>query len=141
LTGGIAASPGVEIGNLDESRMGIALPQGRASLEVLCNRQSLLGNPFDMKKNEAMRTVVLDAYSEFLKVVLGGANTVDIEGLALKRGMSRDFCGRDWRALYEGAGGAAAVRQAFLELTAFSSEHRERGPPLAPDVWGHIARR
>merc|ERR1719203_2521539 len=91
--GGLPAASDVEIGNLDEDKASARLlgpiPQGVASVEVLCNRQSILGNPFDMKKREELRAPVLDAYTEFLQIILSGASRVDIEGLALKRGMTR----------------------------------------------------
>lgn len=123
----------IEIGNLDEAKVagkGLArLPQGAATLEVLCNRQSLLGNPFDMKKKEEHRGPVLAAYAAFLRAVLRPA-TPDaplsrsaLEAFAAQQGLlpGREFCGKDWRQLYEAAGGASAVRAAFAELQALTS--------------------
>lgn len=134
LQGGLQVATAVEVGNLDEALPFACgrgrIPLGSASLEVLCNRQSIFGNPFDMKRREDLRAPVLDAYAEYLQVVLCGANHVDIEGLALKRGLSREHCGKDWRMLYEIAGGADGFRRAFAELAALAAKCREHGRSL-----------
>jgi len=132
LRGGQLTAEGVEIGNLDEDKPAARglVPPGAAVLEVLCNRQSVLGNPFDMKKREDLRDAVLDAYADFLQAVATGASRVDIEGLAQKRGMPRDHCGRDWRVLYDAGGGACGVRAALAELRALIGGHKRRGERL-----------
>lgn len=134
LRNGVEGANGIEVGTLDEGKPAMrAMPPlspGVAHFEVLCNRQSILGNPFDMKKREELRSPVLEAYAEFLQLVLEGAQKVDIEGLALRHGLLRENCGKDWRSLYESMGGAAAVRQAFVELVVFSSMCRMQGQRL-----------
>lgn len=124
-------SNAVEAGNLDESRLPpLVLQPGSASIEVLCNRQSILGNPFDMKRREELRGPIIEAYSDFLEQVLSGIPVINIERLALKRGLGREHCGRDWRSLYEAGGGANGVRAAFKELRALERRKRAEGQSL-----------
>jgi len=130
-----AEAAGVEIGNLDEAKLAgkglSAPPVGFASTEVLCNRQSILGNPFDMKKKEELRSSVLDAYTEYLDAVVGGAQNIPIEAIAEKHDLPpRDHCGKDWRAIYDTAGGPAAVRQALKELQWIALTQHKRGESI-----------
>lgn len=61
----------IEIGSIDKVKFGsLGLRNGKATCEVLCNRMSLLGNPFHMKKNEALRHAVCDAFGEYLNTVM-----------------------------------------------------------------------
>jgi len=121
-----------EIGNLDEARAarkgGPPLPEGTACLEILCNRQSILGNPFDMKKREELRETVLAAYEEYFDAVLAGADEVDVDAMAVRHGLSvKENTGKDWRALYDAGGGPAGVRDAYEEARLLAAEHANRG--------------
>uniref|UniRef100_A0A7S1A578 DUF4326 domain-containing protein n=1 Tax=Noctiluca scintillans TaxID=2966 RepID=A0A7S1A578_NOCSC len=123
---------GVEIGNLDEAKAarkgGSPLPEGAACLEILCNRQSILGNPFDMKKHEELRETVLAAYVEYFDAVLAGADEVDVDAMAVRHGLSvKENTGKDWRALYDAGGGPAGVRDAYEETRLLAAEHANRG--------------
>jgi hypothetical protein len=46
----------MEIGTLGKRADSVTLPQGTAELEVLCNRQTILGNPFSMLRDSGYQT-------------------------------------------------------------------------------------
>lgn len=132
LCGGQMTAEGVEVGNLDEKKLagkGKERPGlGLAEVEVLCNRQSLLGNPFNLGKKvklEALRGPVLDAYADYLDEVLGGAEAVDIPAVARRHRLTpEENCGKDWRAIYDASSGPAGVRKAIAELQGLASSMR-----------------
>ncbi|CAK0849036.1 unnamed protein product, partial [Prorocentrum cordatum] len=101
---------------------------------VLVNRQSILGNPFGMKKGPGgkpmedprERSAVIAAYKGYLDEVLEeSCSAVDIKGLTAHYGLTvKDNCGKDWAELYENSGGPPAVRAAFRELNSMVASHR-----------------
>lgn len=131
---GDAAWSCLEVGNLDEKKLGgkgkERPPLGDATVEVLVNRQSVLGNPFNLGKKvklESQRDPVIKAYSEFLEVVMAGADQVDIFALARRHGLSPvENCGKDWRETYDDLQGPHGVREAIDELRSLLAETRAR---------------
>lgn len=115
----LPVKPRIEIGNLEKvPHLQLEpLPRGSADVEVLCNRQTILGNPFNMAskdrrgpvqdrpkgprpKDESLRDPVCDAFDHFLEAVMrpeaGGA----LEPLAVQSassvGLPRGVVGSDW---------------------------------------------
>lgn len=143
----------VEIGNLDEVAKA-QLPNGVASIEVLCNRQSLFGNPFSLLKAQAptqtkgethdgdagcstvegasSRDDVCLAFSDFLHTVLSPMAEgclIDIaEAIACRRGLPPTVISREWRRDF-GPLLCVAFRTAFHVLQDMAMTRRCDGEP------------
>mmetsp|Transcript_30315 Transcript_30315/g.55320 ORF Transcript_30315/g.55320 Transcript_30315/m.55320 type:complete len:425 (-) Transcript_30315:61-1335(-) len=69
----VPAAVGMEISSLEIGKKGQPVPSGvrsrQAGLEVLCNRQSIFGNPFNMREDESVRDDICDAYVEYIDQV------------------------------------------------------------------------
>jgi len=74
----VPVAEGLEISSLEIGKKGKPAPldvtRPRASVEVLCNRQSLFGNPFNMREDESIRDDICDAYVEYIDEVLISAS-------------------------------------------------------------------
>lgn len=83
--------PGLQIGSLEKPPEDfVATPSPHAELEVLGNRQTLLGNPFHMQKDEGLRDNVCDAFASYLDFLLAyegrahaGETVLDLWSLAV----------------------------------------------------------
>lgn len=143
----------VEIGNLGRVTKG-QLPDGVAGIEVLCNRQSLFGNPFNLLKAEGPRRAkgkmhisdavcpvaegansrddVCRAFAEFLDTILlpttNGRLAEIAEAIACRRGLSTTVIGREWRRDF-GPRLCVDFRAAFLVLQDMARTRCRDGKP------------
>ena len=110
------------------------LPSGEAGVEVLCDRRSVLGNPFDMLESETQREQVLAAYADYLEAVLGAANidfgNVCSTSLGSKRTRTRTYTHTctHLRILWD-----THVSGACRELMVISVSLGKR-----PNAWGNM---
>jgi len=150
LQGGLPVTEGLEVGNMDEKKLagkGMERPSpGSAHTEILCDRKSILGNPFQLGKKvqlESMRTPVLAAYDEYLQAVLSGTNPVAIEQIAERHGLDpKENCAKDWRDIYDAGHGAVGVQSALAELRALVASElagRSRGRRFGLRLLCHCA--
>mmetsp|Transcript_24965 Transcript_24965/g.56521 ORF Transcript_24965/g.56521 Transcript_24965/m.56521 type:complete len:296 (-) Transcript_24965:109-996(-) len=117
LRSALSIKPHLEVGNLEKSTQQEALPAGDADIEVLCNRQSVLGNPFNMMKapksrasgtppgpehmnDSFLRDSVCDAFDAFCDEVLNPVTSGTLRDvavhIAIKRALPESFIGEDW---------------------------------------------
>lgn len=150
----LPVKPWIEIGNLEKVPPGQpeALPRGSAAVEVLCNRQSVLGNPFNMTlrkgnrerdgrrgpppKDESLRDPVCEAFERFFDAAMKPEASGPLEDLAvesaLQLGLPRNAVGQDWAKDFGGRT-AEELRAAFAaveELVEEARRGRERGVRL-----------
>eukprot|EP00928_Gymnodinium_smaydae_P071570 TRINITY_DN5511_c0_g1_i1.p1 TRINITY_DN5511_c0_g1~~TRINITY_DN5511_c0_g1_i1.p1 ORF type:complete len:256 (+),score=18.22 TRINITY_DN5511_c0_g1_i1:87-854(+) len=102
----------VEIGNLEKLHLA-ELPPGKASLEILCNRQTVFGNPFSMlclkhkkpstlddQEKEVHRQIVCDLFDRFLGIVLlpdtSGSLAEAAEATMQMCGFAEAIVGKEW---------------------------------------------
>eukprot|EP00931_Biecheleriopsis_adriatica_P057880 TRINITY_DN34372_c0_g1_i1.p1 TRINITY_DN34372_c0_g1~~TRINITY_DN34372_c0_g1_i1.p1 ORF type:complete len:297 (-),score=57.68 TRINITY_DN34372_c0_g1_i1:114-953(-) len=123
----------VELGNLEAKSKGM-LPPGHADLEVLCNRQSVLGNPFSMLRasgkgtadDDTTRDVVCDAFETFLQTVLLEQTAGDLassaEATARDLGLPVEMVGKDWARDF-GSTTCEDFREAFQLLQLLQQRH------------------
>lgn len=134
---GVFVTEGVQIGNLEEkilNRKGLQLaPKAVAHVEVLCNRTTMLGNPFmlgPLGKTESLRGNCIDAYRVYLQAIIEN-DPLDlsvIESIACNYGLDGDKCiSPEWAALFSSRGGAPAVRAALAELRSLVAAQHARG--------------
>merc|ERR1712032_219518 len=116
----------LEVGNLHkqlESHDG--LQPGHATIEVLCARPSVFGNPFILKKarNEQMRQLVCDAFDTFLTQVLDaeteGSLVVVAEAVAQHLGFRASVVNKE----YLGCRSCESFRDSFQALRDLSNQH------------------
>jgi hypothetical protein len=116
----------VEIGNIEKSKQG-SLPRGETKLEVLCTRQTLLGNPFRLHDEDAqMRARVCDLYEDFLKNALAPEVTgslLDVARASVRRhSHPPGMIGKEW---IDGVGARTCdeLRQTFAALERVTAQH------------------
>eukprot|EP00933_Yihiella_yeosuensis_P039921 TRINITY_DN3409_c0_g1_i1.p1 TRINITY_DN3409_c0_g1~~TRINITY_DN3409_c0_g1_i1.p1 ORF type:complete len:474 (-),score=72.21 TRINITY_DN3409_c0_g1_i1:234-1655(-) len=78
----------IEIGNLEKERdrnseVSIQQDIKMGTIDVLCNRMTVLGNPFNMKLDEALREAVCNAFQAYLHIVLDGNENETLEHIAM----------------------------------------------------------
>lgn len=127
----------VEIGNLEEETAG-SLPDGSAELEVLCNRQTLFGNPFSMvpligkgkrpprcSEDEA-RERVCEAFEKYLSSVLepgADGSLSDLAELTVQDDeATADILDREWASNF-GQRSCEEYRAAYEALVELVTSH------------------
>lgn len=113
------------------------LPLGHATVEVLCDRQSILGNPFNMdclkrsSKHSApteneMRDIVCDVFEEFLAGVLGRGVRGSLATAAVATAQRLDYpaeiVGKDWSFDF-GTATCEEFRSTFRSLQDLCNSH------------------
>ncbi len=103
---------------------------GRPADGIPGDRNSVLGNPFDMSQNEALRNPVCDAYDSYYEaVVYGGAEPVSVANrIAAERGLS---LARTWKR---------PAREAFVAEIDRLEDLARSGEPLKIMCWCATAR-
>jgi len=120
-------SAGLELSNLQRPEV---LPPGSASVEVLCSRQSILGNPFCMQRDggdeESARHMVCDAFEVFLQRALMPEMTCSLmdvaEATVSELGVPRHLIGKDWASKF-GSTSCEEYHEAFADLKDLFLEH------------------
>lgn len=136
----LATSLLVEIGSIDAPMIQtLAIHQDTATCEILCNRSSLLGNPFCMKKNEHLRNAVCDAFKEYFRIVVETQPTKLMQvgslhslasKIAPKYGLDPHIhFSREWRQLF-GSQQAVDLKAAFDALVTLVRTYSERGEKI-----------
>lgn len=95
-------------------------------IDVRCDRDTLFGNPFALRRQESLRFPTIRAHADFLQQVMGGVEP-DMKATAVAHGLDPErHIAHDWPARYTQTGGAPAVQEAVSQvqqLTRMCSRH------------------